>query len=149
MKKEILKRVLIGSFVGIAIGQIISVIISLCLGTGEFVVCAPQFTESVGNEAAAGAVQTLLCAVIGAGFAGASVTWESEKLSFAAQTGICFGIYAVIMLPLAYFSYWIEHTAAGFLSYLAIFIGAFIVMWIGQYFSWKKKIRDINEKIKM
>ncbi len=148
MKKEVLKRAALGSVVGIALGQVISVIISLCVGTGEFIICAPEFTESMGNEMTAAAVQTLLCAVMGAGFAGASVIWEIEKLNIAAQTGICFGIYSLIMFPIAYFSYWTEHTVSGCLTYFAYFAGTFVIIWIVRYFSWRNKIKAINNKIK-
>lgn len=147
MKKKIIERTIPGFFMGIAIGQIISVLISLVSGNGEFIVCAPEFTELVGNEAAAGAVQTLLCGVMGAGFAAASVIWELDSISIAAQTGICFGIYSIIMFPIAYFANWMEHSAAGILSYAGIFIASFGLVWVIQYFIWKKKIKAINEKI--
>ncbi len=147
MRKEILKRAAAGSFVGIAIGQVISVIISFCIGTGEFIVCAPEFIESLGNEMTAGAIQTLLCAVMGAGFAGASVIWECEKLNIAAQTGICFGIYSLVLFPIAYFSYWMEHTVTGFMTYFGIFFVSFVVIWIAKYFAWRSRINAINKKI--
>ena len=40
MKKKITERAICGFFIGIAIGQIISIIISMTLGTGEYVLCA-------------------------------------------------------------------------------------------------------------
>lgn len=148
MKKKVIERTIPGFFIGIAIGQIISVLISLTGGNGEFIICAPEFIELVGNEAVAAAVQTLLCAIMGGGFAAASVIWEMDNLSIAAQTGICFGIYAIIMLPIAYFTSWMEHSATGILSYVGIFAASFAVVWIVQYFTWKNKIKAINEKIR-
>lgn len=148
MKKKIIERTIPGFFIGIAIGQIISVLISLIGGNGEFIICAPEFIELMGNEATAGAVQTLLCGIMGGGFAAASVIWEMDNISIAAQTGICFGIYAIIMLPIAYFTRWMEHSAAGVLSYVGIFAGSFVFVWIIQYFAWKNKIKAINEKLK-
>ena len=147
MRKKIIERTIPGFFIGIAIGQIISVLISLISGKGEFIICTPEFTELMGNEAMAAAVQTLLCAVMGAGFAAASVIWELESISIALQTGICFVIYAVIMFPIAYFTSWMEHSAVGVLSYVGIFAASFVAVWLIQYFIWKRKIKAINEKI--
>ncbi len=147
MKKKIIERTVAGFFIGIAIGQIISVLISLIAGKGEFLACAPEFTELIGNEAAAAAIQTLLCGVIGIGFAAASLIWESEKLNIAAQTGICFGLYAVTLLPIAYFTNWMEHSVLGVLGYIGIFAASFVVVWINQYIFLKRRIRAINAKI--
>ena len=145
--KKIIQRGIVGIFVGYAIGQIITIIISLSLGTGEYVACAPEFIELVGNEAAAVAVQALLCGIMGFGFGGASAIWKMDNLSIAAQTGIRFLIYSVFMLPVAYFTYWMEHSVVGFLTYFGIFAAIFATMWAVQYFIWKKRINDINNKL--
>ena len=146
--KKLLLRAFIGLFIGIAIGQIISVAISLSLGGEDFSPCAPQFVAAVGNENAAVALQTLLCGIMGMGFAAASVIWELDKINIAAQTGICFLIYSVFMFPIAYFAYWMEHSVIGFLTYFGIFAAIFVTMWIGQYFVWRKRIKDINDGLK-
>ena len=146
MKKVILRAVL-GLPVGIAIGHMITVLISLMNGEGSYFACAPQFVELIGDEAIAVAVQTLLCGIMGMAFAGASLVWESEKLSIVAQTGICFGIYAAVLLPIAYFANWMEHSVVGVLSYIAIFVGVFVITWITQYFAWRVRIKEINASL--
>ena len=148
MRKKIIERTAAGFFIGIAIGQIISVLISFISGKGEFVVCVPEFTALIGNEAAAAAIQTLLCGVMGMGYAAASLIWESEKLNIAAQTGICFGIYAVTLLPIAYFTNWMEHSLFGVLGYIGIFAASFVVVWFNQYFLLKSRIKAINAKMR-
>lgn len=148
MKKKIIGRTVVGFFIGIATGQIISVLISLIEGSGEFLVCVPEFTALMGNEAVAAAVQTLLCGVMGIGYAAASLIWESEKLNIAAQTGICFGIYAVTLLPIAYFTNWMEHSLFGVLGYIGIFAASFVVVWLNQYFLLKSRIKAINAKMR-
>lgn len=147
MKKKIIERTVVGFVIGIAIGQVISVLISLISGKGEFLVCAPAFTELIGNEAAAAAIQTLLCGVMGTGYAAASLIWENEKLNIAAQTGICFGIYAVTLLPIAYFTNWMEHSVLGVLGYIGIFVASFVVVWLNQYLLLKRRIKAINAKM--
>lgn len=147
MKKEIIDRTVAGFFIGIAISQIISVLISLIAGKGEFLVCVPEFTELIGNEAAAAAIQSLLSGVMGMGYASASLIWESDKLNIAAQTGICFGIYAVTLLPIAYFTNWMEHSVQGVLGYIGIFAASFVVVWLIQYLLLKRRIKAINAKM--
>lgn len=146
--KKMLLRAFIGVFIGIAIGQIISIITSLSIGGEEFSPCAPDLVTAVGSENAATALQSLLCGIMGMGFAAASVVWELDNINIAAQTGICFLIYAVFMLPIAYFAYWMEHSVIGFLTYFGIFAVIFVTMWIGQYFVWRKKVKEINDGLK-
>ncbi|MBQ3424157.1 MAG: DUF3021 family protein, partial [Clostridia bacterium] len=43
---------------------------------------------------------------------------------------------------------WMEHSLAGFLKYLLVFTLIFIVIWILQYFAWKRRIRKLNERMK-
>ena len=147
MKKKVIERAVPGFFIGIAIGQIISVLISLMSGNGEFIICTDEFIAQIGNEALAAAVQTLLCGIMGSGFAAASVIWELENISIAAQSGICFGIYAVIMFPIAYVTNWMEHSLSGIISYVLIFAVCFVTIWVIQYFAWKNKIKAINSKL--
>lgn len=147
MKKKVTGRTIQGFFAGIAIGQIISVIISLSVGSGDFIVCVPDFVESVGNEAMAAALQTLLCGIMGAGFGAASVIWEMDNLSLAVQTGSCFGIYSAIMFPIAYITNWMEHSLTGVICYIGIFAAIFIIVWLVQYFSVRRKINAINRKL--
>ena len=147
MKTKIISRTVNGFFIGIAIGQIISVLISLIAGKGDFIICAPEFIALIGNEAAAGAVQTLLCGIMGVGFATASLIWENEEFNIAVQSGICFAIYAAALLPIAYFTNWMEHTLAGVLSYIGIYVLIYVIVWIAQYLSIKRKIKAINSKM--
>ena len=147
MKRKIVARAALGFPLGIALGHVITVIISLIVGDGEFYPCKPEFVELIGGEAAAAAVQTVLCGFMGSGFAAASAVWETDRLNIAVQTGICFGIYAVSLLPIAYFTNWMEHSPTGIMSYVGIFAAAFVFVWIIQYMGIKRKIKRLNAKL--
>ena len=144
MKKKILMRGLFGLPTGIAIGFVITLIISICIGNGSFYPVTPELIDATGNELNAVILQTVLCAIMGAGFAAASIIWELDSWSLAKQSGIYFMIISVIMLPIAYFTYWMKHTALGVLSYVAIFVAIFVVVWLSQYLLWKRKIKQMN-----
>ena len=78
MKKQIIKRGLFGFPVGIAIGFVITIIISVCVRDGNFYPVTPELIETMGNEVNAVILQTVLCGIMGTGFAMASVIWELE-----------------------------------------------------------------------
>ena len=144
MKKKIIMRGLFGLPTGIAIGFVITLIISICIGNGSFYPVTPELIDATGNELNAVILQTVLCAIMGAGFAAASIIWELDSWSLAKQSGIYFIIISVIMLPIAYITNWMKHTALGVLSYVAIFVAIFVVVWLSQYLLWKRKIKQMN-----
>ena len=138
MKKELFSRIFVGLLGGIVISYLITIGISLAIG---------DLIERFGNEVTAIIIQTVLSAVLGAGFAGASVIWEIDKWSLLKQTSIYFGIVSVLMMTVAYICEWMEHSVKGVLSYFAIFVAIFVVVWIVQYLIWKIRIYKIKEGI--
>lgn len=147
MKKEFVLRVFIGLLGGIVISYLITIGISLAIGDGSYCPCVPSLIERFGNEVTAIIIQTVLSAVLGAGFAGSSIIWEMDKWSLLKQTSIYFGIVSVLMMTVAYICEWMEHSVKGILSYFAIFLVIFIVVWIVQYLIWKVRISKIKEGI--
>ena len=144
MKKKIIMRGLFGLPTGIAIGFVITLIISACIGNGSFYPVTPELIDTMGNELNAVILQTVLCAIMGVGFAAASVIWELDSWSLAKQSGVYFMIISVVMLPIAYVTNWMKHTILGVLSYVAIFAAIFVVVWLSQYLLWKRKIKKMN-----
>lgn len=147
MKKKIAARAALGFPIGIAIGNIITVIASLIYGDGRYFICTEEFIGLIGNEAAAAAVQTLLCGIMGMGYAAASVIWEAD-ISLLKQTVVCFLIYSAILFPVAYFANWMEHSVIGVIIYIAVFAAIFALIWVVQLLRWKSKIRSINAMLK-
>lgn len=148
MKEKIMKRIWIGLPVGIAMGYIITLIISACIGDGTFYSVTPEFAEKMGNELNAAVLQTVLCGIVGVGFAAASVIWEQDSWSLAKQSGVYFLVIGVILLPIAYVTNWMQHTLVGFLTYIGIFIGIFAAVWLSQYLYWKQRIKKMNDRVR-
>lgn len=148
MKKKIVKRCLLGFPLGIALSQIISVFVSLCFGNGYYSPFVPELVEVMGSEINAVILQTILSGMLGAGFAGCSLIWEKENWSIAKQTGIYFLLVCVIMMPTAYFTYWMEHSLKGILSYFGIFVLFFAVIWLIQYSIAKRNVKKMNGHLK-
>lgn len=147
MKKKLFLRGVLGFPIGIAIGYVITICISLMWAGGHYSPCVPELAEALGSEIGAVALQALLCGLLGAGFAASSVIWEMESWSIARQTGVYFLIISLIMLPIAYATYWMEHSVAGVLGYFGVFVLIFAVIWGIQFAIGKRNVKKMNEKI--
>lgn len=147
MKKKAIARGLLGAPLGIAIGYVVTIIISAFFGNGRYLPVKPELVDFAGGEIEAVVLQLVLCMIMGAGFGAASTVWEMESWSLAKQTGVYFAAACLCMFPISYFAYWMPHTAAGVLEYIGIFLAIFLIVWLVMYFSIKSKIRKMNESI--
>ena len=147
MKKNLIQRGIMGFFPGIAIGFLITVIISACIGDGNYHPVTPSLSVTMGSELNAVILQTALCGIMGAGSAMASVIWEMDSWSIAKQNGIYFGVICALSLPFAYLANWMEHSLQGVLSYIGVFVLVYFVLWIAQYLMWRSRIKKMNQKM--
>lgn len=148
MKKKIFLRSILGFPLGLAIGYVISIIVSLINSNGDYTPCEPTLIAMMGNEINAVLLQALLCGILGMGFAASSVIWEIENWGIIKQTGIYFLIISIIMMPIAYVTYWMEHSFKGVLSYFGIFVLIFVIIWIIQYTIIRRHVKKMNEALK-
>lgn len=147
MKKKIVLRGILGFPLGVAAGYLITIIISLIWANGYYSPCVPELAAIMGSEIKAVSLQALLSGILGTGFAAISVIWEIENWSIVKQTGIYFIISSLIMLPIAYFTHWMNHSLKGVLSYYGIFILIFVIIWIVQYIIARKNVKKMNETL--
>ena len=147
MKKKIILRGILGIPIGITIGYLITIFISLGLANGYYSPCVPELISMMGSEIRAVIVQSVFSGILGAGFAASSVIWEIDHWSLVKQTGIYFAIASLLMLPIAYRAYWMEHSVVGFLSYFGIFILIFAMIWAIQFAIGKYNVKKMNEKL--
>lgn len=141
-------RGLLGFPLGVFIGYTITIIISLIWAQGYYLPVSPDLTSQCGSQINAVVLQFLLSGVLGAVVGASSFIWENDSWSIIKQSIVHFIIISFAMLPIAYFSHWMEHTFAGIVSYYGIFIAIYIIIWFIQYSMWKYRIRQINNKIK-
>lgn len=147
MKKKIVLRSILGFPIGMAIGYLITIFISLGWANGYYSPCVPELISAMGNEINAVVLQALLCGLLGTGFAASSIIWEIDNWGIIKQTGIYFIIISVIMLPIAYFAYWMEHSIVGVLSYFGIFVLIFAFIWIILFAIGKHNVRRMNKNL--
>lgn len=147
MKRKIILRALKGFPLGITIGYLITIFVSLGWAKGYYVPCEPELITMMGSEIKAVIFQAALCGILGAGFGAGSVIWEVEDWNLVKQTGIYFLLVSVVMMPVAYFNYWMEHSIGGFLSYFAIFVIIFVVIWVVQFLIVRQTVRKMNDSL--
>ncbi len=147
MKKNIMMRGIYGFPTGIAIGYLITIIISAIWGEGHYAPCMPELAERMGSEISAVILQAVLCGLLGTVCGGGSVIWDMEEWSIARQTGTYFLLVLVTMMPIGYALRWMERSFAGIVQYCVIFAIIFAAVWILQYFNVLRKIKAINSKL--
>lgn len=147
MKKKIVLRGILGFPIGITIGYFITIFISLSLGNGYYTPCVPELVYAMGNEINAVLFQAALCGLLGTGFAASSVIWEIENWGIIKQTGVYFAVISILMLPIAYFTYWMEHTIVGAIQYFGIFAFIFAFIWVIQFVTGKHSVKKMNESL--
>lgn len=148
MKKKLIARSVLGVPLGISIGYLITIAVSLGLADGFYAPCVPALISVTGSEIRAVILQAALCGLLGAGFAASSVIWEMERWSIARQTGVYFLCISLAMLPVAYFTYWMEHSVAGFLRYFGIFALIFLLIWLLKFAVIRRSVKKLNETLR-
>lgn len=145
--KKIILRGALGFPVGITVGYAITIVLSLIWANGYYAPCVPELISVMGNEIRAVILQALLCGLLGTGFGAASVIWEVEHWGIVKQTGIYFAVVSMVMMPVAYAAYWMEHSLGGFAGYFGIFVFIFAVVWAVQFFAGKRDVKTLNERL--
>lgn len=147
MKRKIFLRCMIGAPLGLAISTLITILISLLVGDGNYYPVVPELAEDCGSELAAVLVQALCSLLYGAAWGGASVIWELEQWSLLRQSLTHLAACSLATFPIAYLMQWMPHSALGALLYFAIFFGIYLFLWLTQFFATKKRIQAMNDRL--
>ena len=147
MKKKVLSRALLGAPIGLAISTIITIIVSINIGDGQFYAVTPGLIAECGGELNAVLIQAVCSMIYGGAWGGASAIWENENWSLLRQTVTHLIVTSVSALPIAWFMHWIPRTVGGFLGYCGIFFAIYGIIWVSQYTSMKKRLQQMNEKL--
>ncbi len=147
MKKKAFLRGLFGFPMGVFVGYVITIVISLIWANGFYSPCVPELAETVGSEINAVALQAVLCGLLGAGCAAASVIWEVERWGLVKQSGLYFLVLSLLMMPIAYVTYWMEHSIRGFLGYFGIFALIFALIWVMEWLVGRSNVKKLNARL--
>lgn len=147
MKKKIITRCLIGAPIGLAISTMITIVISLAMGDGEFYAVVPELIADCKTEINAVLLQAVCSLLYGAAWAGASVIWEIDDWSILRQTTTHLIIGSLATFPIAYFMRWMKHNLWGVLLYFGVFLIIYLFIWFSQYMMMKRRVQQINSRV--
>jgi len=146
MRKTVLLRCLLGAPIGLAINTMIAIVTSLIVNDGFYYAVPPELVSDFGTEIHTVLIQAIFSLVYGAAFGGASVVWDTDW-SIIKMTVVHLIICSTATFPIAYLMRWMEHSAAGVLTYCGIFIAVYAILWGSQYAGLKRKIQALNKKV--
>lgn len=177
MKKEVFKNILFGSLISIFILNILLIIISALKGDGNIYIVTPNLVEALGIPFKAVIFQFITTLIYGGIVGGVSTIFNSEKISILKITIIHFLVTFSGYYVLSYLNYWIDHDLISqivrnlwlmivsifpktdvfysfdfnygtLLSYLTIFTGIYVFIWLFKYIAFKKKLNEMNSILK-
>nr|WP_081693036.1 DUF3021 domain-containing protein [Bittarella massiliensis (ex Durand et al. 2017)] len=145
--KKAAGRAVVGFGWGVCISTAICYFISL--GVGEYWPVTPELLAAFGGDLlAAVGLQLLTSGLLGAVCAAISVFFEIERWSLARQTALHGCCCAAAVIGTAALNRWVTLSAAGLASYLLLFLGIYLVIWLALAHHWRQKLRAINQKLK-
>lgn len=148
MKKKILLRCLFGAPIGLAISYAITIAISMIVNDGCYYAIDPGLISDFGTEMNAVLIQAVCSLLYGAACGGASAIWEMESWSLLKMTVVHLVVCSVAIFPIAYFMRWMPHNLTGVFLYFGIFFGIYLFIWIVQFWRMKKRIEQMNDKVR-
>ncbi|PGZ57394.1 hypothetical protein COE58_26005 [Bacillus cereus] len=144
--KNLISRVFGGFVIGVIIGQVVQILISLKLGHGEYISVVDHFRSFFVSEMTAVFVQILLTGIIGVAFATSSLVFEIAKWSLLKQYIVHFCITALVWVPIVTLL-WMPKTFISTMIFFISFLGTYVVTWVIQYMISKNDIKQINAAI--
>ncbi|SFI39997.1 MULTISPECIES: DUF3021 domain-containing protein [unclassified Bacillus (in: firmicutes)] len=144
--KNLINRVFGGFVIGVIIGQVVQILISLKLGHGEYISVVDHFRSFFVSEMTAVIVQIMLTGIIGVTFATSSLVFEIAKWSLLKQYIVHFCITALVWVPIVTLL-WMPKTFTSTMIFFISFLGTYVVTWVIQYMISKNDIKRINAAI--
>lgn len=141
------KKSILRGFLGIPIGVFISTTISIIysLAFGE-IMAIPYGMES-SNSLTVYIAQYFVSIIIGFVFSASSVIFQIDEWSLLKQTVVHFFITTLVFFPCSIKVGWIDVNPMSILIYIGVFIFIYLLAWISIYFTWKSKIKKLNNKL--
>lgn len=147
LKQQLISLGLFGFPLGVTIGYVITILVSLGVGDGRYYAVNEPLIAFAGGELNAVMLQALLGGILGMGYAMASVVWDIDSWSLARKTAVYLVIGCVLLFPISYIAHWMPRNVVGVLVYVGIFVVIFVVVWLAQYMIYKRQVNEMNSKL--
>lgn len=147
LKKEAVKRAIMGFMYGVFIGQTILILESLAMRDGNFYSVTKYLLDLAGTKIAAVIIQYFLTGIIGTTFAATTVIFEMDSWSLLRQTILHFIITSIVMYVAGFLCGWFPHKVSSTLIWFGIFIVIYVIFWISFSSYYKNKVKKMNEAL--
>jgi len=147
LKKEAVKRAIMGFMYGVFIGQTILILESLAMRDGNFYSVTKYLLDLAGTKIAAVIIQYFLTGLIGTTFAATTVIFEMDSWSLLRQTILHFIITSIVMYIAGFLCGWFPHKLSSTLIWFGIFIVIYVIFWISFSSYYKNKVKKMNEAL--
>lgn len=145
--KQVLCRIGIGAAVGIMIGYFVTLIVSICIGSGDYMPVMPALSQRCTTMLQAVLLQTLYTALIGIVFAIAGMLFLIDRWSFLKQCIIHFLSTVIFYLPFSVMCWFPMHwnSVVGIIGSVLM---TYSITFFVNYAVNKRIIRGINEQVR-
>lgn len=140
MKKKILLRAVIGFFLGILIG----LVISWLTGDPLKLDMPSQLVERVGSQSTALALHIVLSGLYGAVCMGGTLFYDIERWPLALSSAVHCGVILALYIPIALFLHWVGSPADLFLS-VGIQIVCYFIIWLILFLIYRHQVKELND----
>ena len=149
MKKKVFKLALIGFFLGMLIGNLISYL-SCDKSAQPPVIVSPVLVERTGSVRAAMIVNTLLSGLLGAA-AWAGVIFHDPEVFDWGLTKAAVYHFLLIMafnIPIALYCGWCPPDPVSILIWTGIMAVSYFIVWLIMFLIYRKETAELNELMK-
>ena len=147
MAKKIFNRCLFGAPAGVTM-WFLFLLWAAFLREGDVILVSGHSVFVYGSERNAVAAAVASAMLIGMIWSCASLIYQETDWSLLKQTAVNFLVCTIPSLAIAYGMQWMPHSLDGLGQYVRMFAGIYVVIWAVQYFSTRKRLKQINAKLK-
>lgn len=147
MKKKILSRTIFGAIAGLAMWTVFTVFAAYLRGDWEFPRIAYYQLRIYGNELNAAAAQCVCAMLIGMLWTTASLIYRETDWSLLKQTVVHCLVCTLPALGIAWLMHMIPRGTDGPMQYLRLFGVIYALVWIIQYGSMRKHVKQFNARL--
>ena len=147
MKKEVLKRAVIGFFLGMLIGNFISYISSGRSAVPPVLV-SDDLIRKAGSEMAALIVQTVLSGILGAVSFMGTIFYDLDDWGMTKTMLVHFLLILGVYFPVGFYCGWIEPDLKYILMVTGAMAFAYLIVWVIMYIRYRIETARLNQLVK-
>ena len=149
MKKKVFKLALIGFFLGMLIGNLISYL-SCDKSAQPPVIVSPVLVERTGSVRAAMIVNTLLSGLLGAAAWAGVIFHDPEVFDWGLTKAAVFHFLLIMAfnIPIALYCGWCPPDPVSILIWTGIMALSYFIVWLIMFLIYRKKTAELNELMK-